>query len=53
MEFMLTFLLVIVVLRTAVDKDNMGNFAPIAIGFAVLIDHIVGSVCVPRAHAWA
>ena len=40
---MLTFILVYVVFATAMDKRGAaGNIAPLAIGFAVLIDHLVG-----------
>lgn len=41
MEIVLTFVLVFVVFATAVDPGGMGNLAPIAIGLAVLVDHLV------------
>ena len=41
-EIILTFILVFVVFATAMDPRGPGNLAPIAIGFAVLIDHFVG-----------
>jgi MIP family channel proteins len=41
-EIILTFVLVFVVFATAMDPRGLGNLAPIAIGFAVLIDHFVG-----------
>eukprot|EP00048_Salpingoeca_helianthica_P005800 m.91773 g.91773 ORF g.91773 m.91773 type:complete len:259 (+) comp13750_c0_seq3:91-867(+) len=42
MEMMLTFVLVFVILRVAVDPDNMGNMAPLAIGLTVAALHLVG-----------
>ena len=41
MEIVVTFVLVFVVFATAVDTGGMGNLAPIAIGMAVLVDHLV------------
>jgi aquaporin TIP len=41
-EAVLTFVLVFTVFATAIDRRGMGNLAPIAIGLAVLIDHLVG-----------
>lgn len=41
-EVILTFVLVFTVFATAMDSRGLGNLAPIAIGFAVLIDHLVG-----------
>jgi len=41
-EIVLTFVLVFTVFAVAMDPRGMGNLAPIAIGFAVLIDHFVG-----------
>jgi aquaporin TIP len=41
-EIVLTFILVFTVFATAMDPRGMGNLAPFAIGFAVLIDHFVG-----------
>jgi len=46
MEFILTFLLVFTVFATASlpgDSKDMGKFAPLSIGFAVLVCHIVGT----------
>lgn len=40
-EILLTFLLVGVVFATAVDPKGRGNLAPIAIGLAVLVDHLI------------
>ncbi|KAH8046351.1 water channel [Aureococcus anophagefferens] len=41
-EIVMTFLLMYVVLETAVSKtNNKGDFAPIAIGFAVYLGHVV------------
>jgi glycerol uptake facilitator-like aquaporin len=45
MEFMLTYLLVFTVFSTASlpgESKDMGKFAPLSIGFAVLVCHIVG-----------
>lgn len=41
-EIILTFVLVFTVFATAVDPRGIGGLAPIAIGLAVLIDHLVG-----------
>ena len=41
-EIILTFLLVFVVFATAIDPKGIGNLAPLAIGLAVLVDHLVG-----------
>lgn len=41
-EVVLTFVLVFVVFATAMDPKGLGNLAPIAIGLAVLVDHLVG-----------
>ena len=41
-EAVLTFVLVFTVFATAIDRRGMGNLAPIAIGLAILIDHLVG-----------
>ncbi|MBI4234504.1 MAG: MIP family channel protein [Chloroflexi bacterium] len=41
-EIILTFLLVWVVFATAIDPKGFGSLAPLAIGFAVLVDHLVG-----------
>ena len=41
-EAVLTFMLVFAVFATAMDPRGMANLAPIAIGFAVLVDHLVG-----------
>lgn len=41
-EIVLTFTLVSVVFGAAVDKRGVGMVAPIAIGFTVLIDHLIG-----------
>jgi len=43
-EIVLTFVLVFVVFSTAMDPKGLGRLAPIAIGFAVLFDHLF---CVP------
>ena len=42
MEATLTFILVFVVFATAIDRRGLGQIAPLAIGFAVLVDHLVG-----------
>lgn len=45
MEFILTYLLVFTVFSTASlpgDSKDMGKFAPLSIGFAVMVAHIVG-----------
>ncbi len=41
MEIVVTFALVFVIFATAVDPIGMGNLAPLAIGLAVLVDHLV------------
>jgi len=41
MEFFGTALLVFVVFGAAMDKRGVGNLAPLAIGLAVLVDHLV------------
>ncbi|MBF8267809.1 MAG: hypothetical protein HW388_1317, partial [Dehalococcoidia bacterium] len=41
-EMVLTFLLVFVVFATAMDPKGPGHLAPLAIGLAVLVDHLVG-----------
>ncbi len=41
-EAVLTFVLVFVVFATAMDKRGMASLAPMAIGFAVLVDNFVG-----------
>lgn len=41
-EIILTFVLVFTIFAVAMDPKGMGNLAPIAIGFAILIDHFVG-----------
>ena len=41
MEIIVTFALVFVIFATAVDPRGMGNLAPIAIGLAVLVDHLL------------
>jgi aquaporin TIP len=41
-EATLTFVLVFTVFATAIDPRGLGNLAPLAIGLAVLIDHLVG-----------
>lgn len=41
MEIIVTFALVFVIFATAVDPGGMGNLAPLAIGLAVLVDHLV------------
>ena len=41
-EAVLTFTLVMVVFGAAMDKRGVGNLAPLAIGLAVLVDHLVG-----------
>ena len=42
MEIILTFVLVFVVFAAAFDPKGAGNLAPMAIGLAVLVDHLVG-----------
>ncbi len=41
-EAVLTFMLVFTVFATAIDRRGMASLAPMAIGFAVLVDHMVG-----------
>ena len=41
MELMVTFVLVFVIFATAVDPGGIAPLAPLAIGFAVLVDHLV------------
>lgn len=41
-EAVLTFMLVFAVFATAIDPRGMASLAPIAIGLAVLVDHLVG-----------
>jgi aquaporin TIP len=41
-EGALTFVLVFVIFAAAMDPRGMANLAPIAIGLAVLVDHLVG-----------
>jgi aquaporin TIP len=41
-EAVLTFILVFTVFATAMDPRGMASLAPMAIGFAVLVDHLVG-----------
>lgn len=42
-EVILTFVLVFVIFATAFEtRGGLGNVAPLAIGFAILIDHFVG-----------
>ena len=41
-EAVLTFVLVFTVFATAIDPRGMANLAPVAIGLAVLVDHLVG-----------
>ena len=41
-EIVLTFVLVFVVFATAMDPKGLNHLAPIAIGLAVLVDHLVG-----------
>ena len=41
MEIVVTFVLVFVIFATAVDSGGMGNMAPLAIGLAVLVDHLL------------
>ena len=42
MEVALTFVLVFVIFATAMDPKGLGYLAPMAIGLAVLVDHLVG-----------
>lgn len=41
-EIILTFVLVLVVFATAMDPKGPGHLAPVAIGLAVLVDHLLG-----------
>jgi MIP family channel proteins len=41
-EAALTFLLVFTVFATAMDPRGLANLAPVAIGLAILVDHLVG-----------
>lgn len=41
-EVLLTTLLVLTVLMSAVDKRNLNKVAPLAIGFAVAVDILAG-----------
>jgi len=41
-EAVLTFVLVFTVFATAMDPRGLAGVAPIAIGFAILVDHLVG-----------
>jgi aquaporin TIP len=41
-EAVLTFMLVFTVFATAMDPRGLANLAPIAIGLAVLVDHLIG-----------
>ena len=41
-EIVLTFVLVLVVFGAAMDRRGVGTLAPLAIGLAVLVDHLVG-----------
>jgi glycerol uptake facilitator-like aquaporin len=41
-EGVLSFILVFVIFGTAVDSKGHGTIAPLCIGFAVLIDHLMG-----------
>ena len=41
-EIILTFVLLFTVFATAVDRRGLGNVAPLAIGFAIVIDHLIG-----------
>ena len=41
-EIILTFTLVFVVFATAMDPKGLGSLAPVAIGLAVLVDHLAG-----------
>ncbi|EFJ35733.1 hypothetical protein SELMODRAFT_266713 [Selaginella moellendorffii] len=42
LEALLTFVLVYVIFGTAVDKKGPSTIAPLTIGMAVLVDHLVG-----------
>lgn len=41
-EIVLTFALVFVVFATAMDPKGLGHLAPLAIGFTIVVDHLVG-----------
>ncbi|KAG6553176.1 hypothetical protein Mapa_005235 [Marchantia paleacea] len=41
-EVVMSFALIFVIFGTAVDRRGTGNTAPLAIGFTVLVDHLVG-----------
>lgn len=41
-EIVLTFVLVLVVLGTAIDPRGLGHVAPLMIGLAVLVGHLIG-----------
>lgn len=41
-EIVLTFALVFVVFATAIDPKGLGQLAPLAIGFTILVDHLAG-----------
>ncbi len=41
-EIILTFALVFVVFATAMDPKGLAHIAPLAIGFTVAVDHLVG-----------
>ena len=41
MEIVVTFVLVFVIFATAVDPGGIAPLAPLAIGLAVLVDHLV------------
>lgn len=41
-EIVLTFALVFVVFATAMDPKGLGHLAPLAIGFTILVDHLIG-----------
>ena len=41
-EIVLTFALVFVVFATAIDPKGLGHIAPLAIGFTILVDHLLG-----------
>ena len=40
-EILLTFVLVFVIFATAIDQKGVGKLAPLAIGFAILVCHLV------------
>ena len=41
-EVILTFILVFVVFSTAMDPRGMAHLAPVAIGLAIMVDHLMG-----------